>query len=104
MNRPFSHSGLGITGIVLGSLAVFILFLDITFWMIFRSNNYLTLSNQLILTILSILNIIIVIVGLISSLKGILQQERKKTLAVIGLALNLFVLILYIIGVIILII
>ena len=104
MNRPFSHSGLGITGIVLGSLAVFILFLDITFWMIFRSNNYLTLSNQLILTALSILNIIIVIVGLISSLKGILQQERKKTLAVIGLALNLFVLILYIIGVIILII
>ena len=104
MNRPFSHSGLGITGIVLGSLAVFILLLDITFWMIFRSNNYLTLSNQLILTALSILNIIIVIVGLISSLKGILQQERKKTLAVIGLALNLFVLILYIIGVIILII
>lgn len=104
MNRPFSHSGLGITGIVLGSLAVFILLLDITFWMIFRSNNYLTLSNQLILTVLSILNIIIVIVGLISSLKGILQQERKKTLAVIGLALNLFVLILYIIGVIILII
>lgn len=104
MNRPFSHSGLGITGIVLGSLAVFILLLDITLWMIFRANNHLTSSNQLILTVLSILNIIIVIVGLTSSLKGILQQERKKTLAVIGLVLNLFVLILYISGVVILII
>ncbi|MFH1231808.1 MAG: hypothetical protein V1709_09970 [Planctomycetota bacterium] len=102
MNRPFSHSGLGITGIVLGSLAVFILLLNITLFMVFRANNHLTSSNQLVLTVLAVFNIIIVIVGLTSSLKGILQQERKKTLAVIGLVLNLFVLILYISGIIVL--
>ena len=101
MNYPLLHSGRGITGTVLGALAVFILFLYITFWLIFRANNQLTSSNQLLLVLLFLFNIIMVIFGLISSLKGIFQQERKKILAVSGLVLNLFVLILYISGVII---
>jgi hypothetical protein len=101
MNRSLQHSGLGITGIVLGALSVFVLLLDITLWMIFRANNHLTFVNQLILTGLAIFNVVIVVFGLASSLKGILQQERKKTLAIIGLVLNLFVFLLYISGIII---
>lgn len=102
MNQSLpQHSGHGITAIVLGSLGIFILLLNITFWLLFRSNNQLGFFNQVLIGLLIFINISVIILGLISSFRGIFQQERKKTLAISGLVLNLFTLMLYITGIII---
>lgn len=91
------HSGHGITSTVLGSLAICVFLLNMTLWLFFRIDNQLEYSHQVLLSVLACFNMLIVVFGLASSVKGILQAGRKKTLPLIGLGLNLFILILYLI-------
>lgn len=91
------HSGHGITATVLGSLAVCIFLLNTSLWLFFRVDNQLEYPHQVLLTVLGCFNLTIIVFGLASSFKGILQAGRKKTLPLIGLGLNSFTLILYLI-------
>jgi len=91
------HSGHGITSTVLGSLAVCIFLLNTSLWLFFRVDSQLEYPHQILLAVLGGFNLTIIFFGLASSFKGILQAGRKKTLPLIGLGLNSFTLILYLI-------
>ncbi|MDI6732547.1 MAG: hypothetical protein QME51_02815 [Planctomycetota bacterium] len=94
------HSGHGITATVLGSLAICILLLNITLWLFFRAEGNLTYSNQVILTSLGVFNLVVIIFGAVNGFKGIRESARKRVLPLIGLALNLFVFLFYLAGII----
>ncbi|MEK7309248.1 MAG: hypothetical protein AAB038_00330 [Planctomycetota bacterium] len=101
MKQPMvQHSGHGITSTVLGSLAICVFLLNTTLWLFFRVDNQLEYPHQVLLAVLGGFNLVIIFFGLASSFKGILQAGRKKTLPLIGLGLNLFTLIFYLIVVI----
>lgn len=91
------HSGHGITATVLGSLAICIFLLNTSLWLFFRVDDQLEYPHQVLLAVLGVFNLVIIFFGLTSSFKGILQSGRKKTLPLIGLGLNLFTLVLYLI-------
>ncbi|MBI5778318.1 MAG: hypothetical protein HZA49_02555 [Planctomycetes bacterium] len=91
------HSGHGITATVLGSLAICIFLLNTSLWLFFRVDNQLEYPHQVLLASLAGFNLIIIFFGLASSFKGILQSGRNKTLPLIGLGLNAFTLVLYLI-------
>lgn len=105
MNQSVSHSGHGITAIVLGSLSIFLCLLNIVLWLFFKMDNpSLTPYHRFLLTVLGSLNLTITVFGLISSFRGLLQRSRKKALAIIGLVLNSIILVVYILVIVILII
>jgi len=91
------HSGHGITSTVLGSLAICVFLLNTTLWLFFRVDSQLEYPHQVLLSVIACFNMIIIVFGLASSFKGIIQAGRKKTLPLIGLGLNSFVLALYLI-------
>jgi len=98
MNQPVvQHSGHGITSTVLGSLAICVFLLNATLWLFFRIDNQLEYFHQVLLSVVACFNMLIIVFGLASGFKGILQAGRKKTLPLIGLGLNSFILILYLI-------
>jgi len=98
MNQPMvQHSGHGITSTVLGSLAICVFLLNTTLWLFFRVDSQLEYPHQVLLLVLGCFNLVIVMFGLASSFKGILQTGRKKTLPLIGLGLNSFIMALYLI-------
>ncbi|MEW6025770.1 MAG: hypothetical protein AB1599_00545 [Planctomycetota bacterium] len=98
MKQPMvQHSGHGITSTVLGSLAICIFLLNTTLWLFFRVDNQLEYPHKVLLAVLACFNLAIIIFGLAGGFKGIAQPGRKKTLPLIGLGLNAFVLALYLI-------
>jgi len=99
MKQTQLHSGQGITSIALGALAMLVILLNVTLWLIFHANNLLSSFNY-VLTILVVLNMMIIITGMVNGIKGLRQKGHKKTLPAIGLSLNSFVLLLYIVGII----
>jgi len=101
MNNQLPHSGLGITSITLGAIAIFLLFFNTTFWLIFRFTKQLTQFYQIILGCLVVINVAIIIFGISNGLRGILQADRNRQLAYVGFIFNLVILLLYCVGIII---